>query len=377
MYDVIVIGLGAMGSAAACALARGRRRVLGLDRFTPPHTLGSSHGRTRIIREAYFEHPLYVPLVRRALECWRELERASGRTLLRQTGGISIGPEDGVLVRGVLASAREHGIPHRVLSAAGVRRLYPVLQPLDGMVGVVEDRAGVLFAEACLTTMLALAARAGAELHTDEPVSGWHVERGGEAPVRVTTDRGEYAARQLVIAAGSWTPSLVPELAPALTVTRQVIHWFEPAAHAASLAPDQCPVTLWEYAPDRMFYTLPDFGDGVKVGVHTDREVTDPEHADRRSHPQQAARVIDLLRRFMPHAKGRLAESQVCLYTNTPDLHFVVDFHPAHGEVLVLSPCSGHGFKFASVIGEVAAELLATGGSRFDLSAFRVERLGA
>src|SRR5688572_18927812 len=246
-----------MGSACLDALARTKRRVLGIDRFTPPHALGSSHGRTRIIREAYFEHPAYVPIVRRAFDLWRDLERAAGRPLYTRTRGINIGPEDGMLVRGARASAEAFGVPHRVLPAAGVHREFPGLQPLDDMVGVVEERAGVLFPEECIAALHARAARAGAELRCGEAVVGWKAAGDG---VRVFTASAEYRAAQIVLAGGAWMRTLVPELANVLTVVRQPIQWFEPSVHAEEFAPARCPVALWEYAPDSFFYTLPDFG---------------------------------------------------------------------------------------------------------------------
>jgi sarcosine oxidase len=371
-YDVIVVGLGAMGSATLHTLARAGHRVLGVDRFAPPHALGSSHGRTRIIREAYFEHPAYVPLVRRAFDLWRELERASGRVLFVRTGGITIGPEDGTLVRGARASAELHGVPHRVLSAAAVHRQFPGLQPLDDMVGVLEERAGVLFPEFCIGTLLAAAATHGADVRLNEPVVAWEESNGG---VHVRTTSGDHRGAQLVIAGGAWTRQLVPELGPVLSVDRQPSHWFEPASHAEELGAARCPVTLWEYGAGRVFYTIPDFGDGVKVAVHYEGHTVDPDRVERHTLPDEDAHATDLLRRFLPHAKGHLRGSQVCLYTNTPDRHFIVDRHPAHAErVLVVSACSGHGFKFATVIGEIAAELLTTGSSRHDVAMFGVGR---
>ena len=376
-YDVIVAGMGAMGSASVDALARSgprgkRRRVLGIDRFSPPHGLGSSHGRTRIIREAYFEHPAYVPIVRRAFDLWRELERDAGRTLYTKTRGITLGPEDGMLVRGARASAEKFLVPHRVLSAAGVTRNFPGLQPRDDMVGVVEERAGVLFPEQCIAAMLQRAERAGAELKRDEVVVAWEDTGDG---VIVRTALGEYRAAHLVISGAAWMPTLVPELAPTLRVERQPIHWFVPASRPEEFSAARCPVTLWEYAPDRVFYTLPDFGDGVKAAVHYEGTSVDPDRVDRSTSAEEDAYAADLLRRFMPHAKGQLRESQVCLYTNTPDLHFIIDRHPAHAErVVVVSACSGHGFKFATAIGEIVADLVEGSKPRFDLEMFRMTR---
>jgi sarcosine oxidase len=372
-YDVIVVGLGAMGSASLYTLAHApSRRVLGIDRFAPPHSLGSSHGRTRIIREAYFEHPAYVPIVRRAFDLWREMEKRCGKPLYTKTRGITLGPENGTLVRGARESAETFQVPHRVLSAAGVRQHFPGLQPLDDMVGVVEDRAGVLFPEECIATMIAGAERAGADVRRDEVVTGWEAASDG---VRVMTASGEYRATQLVISGGAWMRALVPDLAPVLKVVRQPIHWFVPASHAEEFSAAHCPVTLWEYAPNRVFYTLPDFGDGVKAAVHYEGQPVDPDHVDRRTSAAEDAQVTDLLRRFMPHATGPVRESQVCLYTNTPDLHFIIDVHPEHpSNVVVVSACSGHGFKFASAIGEIVRDLLDGTKPRFDLSMFRMAR---
>jgi sarcosine oxidase len=371
VYDAIVVGLGAMGSASLHALATSGTRVLGIDRFAPPHSLGSSHGRTRIIREAYFEHPAYVPIVRRAFDLWRDLERDSGKQLYVKTRGLNIGPEDGVLVRGARASAEAFNVPHRVLSATGIHRHFPGLHPLDDMVGVLEDRAGVLFPEECIATLLVGAARAGADVRTEDAVLAW---TAGASGVEVATSGGIYRAAQLVLSAGAWLPRLVPELAPFLTVVRQPIHWFEPT-QPDEYSAAKCPVTLWEFGSGHFFYTLPDFGDGVKAGVHYEGQRVDPDNVDRRTSSDEDAQVTDLLRRFMPHAKGHLRDSQVCLYTNTPDLHFVIDMHPAHPtQVAVVSACSGHGFKFATAIGEIVRDMLAGTAPRYDLSMFRMNR---
>ena len=360
-----------MGSASLHALATAGKRVLGLDRFAPPHSLGSSHGRTRIIREAYFEHPAYVPIVRRAFDLWRDLERASGKQLYVKTRGLNIGPEDGVLVRGARASAEAFHVPHRVLSAAGIHRHFPGLQPLDDMVGVLEERAGVLFPEVCIATLLAGASKTGAEVRADDAVLAWKADENG---VQVATSGGLYHAEQLVLSAGAWMPRLVPELAPSLTVVRQPIHWFEPT-QPDEYSSAKCPVTLWEFGGGHFFYTLPDFGDGVKAGVHYEGQPVDPNNVNRHTTAEEDAQVTDLLRRFMPRAKGHLRDSQVCLYTNAPDLHFIIDMHPAHANrVAVVSACSGHGFKFATAIGEVVRDMLAGVSPRYDLSMFRMTR---
>lgn len=370
-HDVIVVGAGAMGSAAAWCLAREGARVLAIDRWDPPHARGSSHGRSRIIREAYYEHPGYVPLVRRAYELWGEIERESGRVLLRRTGGLMIGPPAGSLVTGARLSAETHALPHEVLSAAEIRDRFPGLSPASDMVGILEPRAGSLDPEACVATMLDLARHHGAEVRTGERVARWRAERGS---VTVVTDRGHHRARSLVLAAGAWLPSLAAELHLPLTVERQLLFWFEPVARDGRYAPGAAPVALWEYAPDRFFYTFPDFGDGVKMGIHHEGEIVDPDAPIAPPREDEAERARSLVRRFLPGAAGRLRESVACLYTDTPDFHFLIDRHPEHDEVILASPCSGHGFKFAPAVGEILAALALSRPPRVDLSLFSLSR---
>ena len=372
-FDVIVVGLGAMGSATVRELAARGARVLGLERFRTPHALGSTHGRSRIIREAYFEHPLYVPLVRRAYEKWEELARLAGRELFVRTGGLMIGPPDGVLVAGALRSACEHAIDHELLDHDAMAARYPQFRLERGWVALLERRAGLLLPEACIEAALALASAGGAELHADEPVVRW--EAGG-GRVRATTARGSYEARRLVLAGGAWMPELLGGLAP-LEVERQMLHWFEPAAHRERFRPAQCPIALWEHEPGHLFATFTDLGDGVKAGIHHEGEPTSPMTVRRTITPDEDAMVRALVARLLPGAAGRQLESRVCMYTNTPDGDFVIDRHPMHDEVTVLSPCSGHGFKFASAIGEIAADLALDGACRFDLEPFRLARFAA
>src|SRR5438552_11054055 len=228
-----------MGSAAARALARRGRRVVGLDRFRPPHTLGSSHGRSRIIREAYFEHPVYVPLVQRAYELWAELEREAGGPLLRVTGGLMAGPPGGILLDGARRSARAHHLPHEELSADEIRRRFPAFTPEPETVGLLEPRAGVLFPEACVQAALDGAAREGALLVHDDEVRAWAADGAG---VRVTSRTGSWSAAHVVLAAGPWLSRLAPV---PLAVERQTSYWFAPRRHAASCAPESGPIAMW------------------------------------------------------------------------------------------------------------------------------------
>jgi sarcosine oxidase len=365
-YDVAVVGLGAMGSHTALELATRGRRVLGIDRHRPPHTLGSTHGRTRIIREAYFEEPLYVPIVQRAYDLWRRLEERSGARLLTVTGGLMLGASDSEVVVGARASAVEHDLPYEELSARQVRERFPAYAVPDEHEAILEPRAGFLEPEAAVEATLALAAAAGAELRFDEPV----LELEGNA---LRTARGTYVADRVVVAAGPWLPELVPGLAALFTAARQPLLWLDPQ-EPALFTPERFPVFVWEWKPGWAFYGFPDVGDGFKVAVHHHGEATTPDTVDRGLRPDDEEAIRELVRRFFPAGDGELREFAVCLYTNTPDEHFVIDRLPDDERVLVASPCSGHGFKFAPAVGEILADLATGESPRFDLAPFALRR---
>jgi sarcosine oxidase len=367
-YDVIIVGLGAVGSSAAYHLARQGQRVLGLDRFRPPHSLGSSHGRSRIIREAYFEHPLYVPLVQGAYARWADIERESNRRLLVTTGGLMLGHPEGTLVRGARTSAVTHGLAYEELGSDQIRRRFPAFHPDDDVAGIFEPRAGVLAPEECIGVMLDLAARRGAALHYDEPAEQWAVS-GGEVTVR--TKDASYRAGRLILAAGAWMAGELPGVRLHLLVERQVLFWFEPKEPEVFSA-DRCPIFIWEWEPDRYFYGFPDVGDGVKVALHHQGEPADPNAPRRAAGEDEEERIRGLLERFLPGANGPLLDSAVCLYTNSRDGHFLIDRHPRHPEVLLASPCSGHGFKFVSLLGELLAAMTLGQSVPYDLSPFRL-----
>jgi len=358
-----------MGSASAYHFARRGSRVLGLDRFTPPHEFGSSHGETRIIREAYFEDPAYVPIVQRAYVLWDELEEVSGLRLRVETSGLMIGPPDGTLVRGAKASGDVHRLPYEWLESREVARRFPALAPRGDMVAVWEPRAGVLFPEGCVRAHLSLAARAGAELRTDEPVVGWQADGLG---FEVVTSKGRYRASRLVLAANAWLDRLLPGVRLPLTVTRQLLFWFAPRANPAHFEPGRLPVYIWETEPDRFFYGFPAFEGEVKVAPHGGGQVSDPDTLDRVVREEEVEAMRSRLAACMPDAAGRYLRAVACMYANTSDGHFVIDRHPGHPEVLILSACSGHGFKFSSAIGEITAQVLLDGGTPHDLSLFRL-----
>jgi sarcosine oxidase len=369
--DVIVAGLGAMGSMASLALARRGRKVIGLDARHPPHTLGSSHGRSRIIREAYYESPAYVPLVQRAYQGWAALERDSGQALFRRTGGLMIGPPDGTLVRGARESAERHRLPFELLESDAIRRRFTAFAPEPGTVGLLEPRAGILFPEACIAAALRRAAAVGADLRLDQEVTGWS---GGAGPIRVETTSGTLTADRLVLAVGPW---LVPRLAGldlGLVTERQVACWLDTEGRP-EFGADRMPVFIWEWAMERFFYGLPDTGDGLKLARHHEGASVAAATVDRAVSAADIEPVLGLAARHLPGASPRIRESAVCLYTNTRDRHFVLGAHPAEPRVILVSPCSGHGFKFASAIGDVVADLVIEGHTRFDLTPFQPSRL--
>jgi sarcosine oxidase len=366
-YDVVVCGLGAMGSAALWQLARRGVRVLGVERHAPGHDLGSSHGLTRIIRLGYFEHPSYVPLLRRSYALWRELEAAAGRPLLHITGIAEIGPPDGALVQGTLASSKLHALPHDVLAAGELMRRFPAFRVPSDHVGVVQPDGGFLEVEPALAALIALASASGAEVRSHECVRA--IEPGGGG-VRIVTDRGAVDAASVIVAAGAWAKSLLPALP--LRVTREAMAWFEPV-DAAPLSPGRFPVFILESRHGMHYGIPPHGGAGVKVAKHHHRDETvDPERYDRTIHPGDEALIRGMLAEHVPAANGRMVAAKTCLYTMTPDGDFIID--RLLGNIVVASPCSGHGFKFAPVIGEVLAELALNGMTQHDISRFRLAR---
>lgn len=372
-YDAIVVGLGGMGSAALYHLARRGVRVLGLEQFEPLHVRGSSHGDSRIIRETYFEHPLYVPLVQRAHELWRDLEAASGKSLMTIHGGLMIGPRDGSVVTGTLASAREHGLPHEVLSAGEVKRRYPPFEIRGDAVAVFDPRAGYLDPESCMRAHLELASGAGAETRFSERVLSW---KAGDGGVSVVTAVGMYEAEKLLFSTGAWTGSVTKELELPLAIERQTLFWFDPPSPAADYESRRFPIYAYEFKPGVICYGFPELEKGVKASVMHDGEiVASPDSVNRDVGDLDLQPLRAALRGVLPAlARSTVRSSTTCLFTNTPDHDFVIDLHPAHPNVVIASPCSGHGFKFASAIGEVVADLLTKGAARFDLAPFRIGR---
>lgn len=383
-YDVIVLGVGAMGSATCSALARRGHRVLGIERFDVPHALGSSGGQSRLIRLAYYEHPDYVPLLERAYAAWDELAERAGVQVLYRTGVAYFGPPAGHLIAGVLRSVAEHGVPCERLELAEAARRFPQFRVPESFAALFEPEAGLVLCERAISAYAEEALRAGARIRARERVVEWSAGADG---VRVRTDRGSYQADQLVITAGAWAPALMRDLGVELRVTRQVIAWVwpdDPASFEIGTFP------CWAIQDDApgfagIYYGFPLLpagrfaGEcGIKLAHHFLGETADPESLEREPRPADEADFRPALERYLPAAAtAPTLAAKVCMYTATPDEHFVVDRHPLHERLTVGCGFSGHGFKFASVIGEALADLAVERRSELPIGFLSLARFAA
>jgi sarcosine oxidase len=372
--DVIVLGTGGVGSAAAYHLAKRGAKVLGIDQFPGGHDRGSSHGETRVIRQAYFEHSDYVPLLLRAYELWRELEAASGVDLLYQVGLLQVGPPEGQVVRGVLEAARRHGLAVDSLSRTQTERRFPGFRVPEDSVAAFEPAAGYLRVERCVLAHLAAAKQQGAELRFGVTARQWSADDSG---VRVTTDAGTFSAARLVITAGPWAPRLLADLGIPLHIRRKHLYWF-PVSNPAYHESGGCPTYLYEL-PQGVFYGFPQIDElGLKVAEHSGGAVIDDPANDPR--PLDAAdlsRVEAFLSTYLPGVGRPMQRRSVCFYTMSPDEHFLVDRHPRRENVFFVAGLSGHGFKFTSVLGEALADLALDSKTRLPINFLSLARFSS
>ena len=386
--NTVVVGLGAMGSATAYQLAKRGASVVGLDRYAPPHTHGSTHGETRVTRTAIGEGEEYSPFALRSHELWREIERETGTDLLTLTGGLIISSSSAqaeVHVPGFLpttiAAARRYGIPHEVLDAAEIRRRYPPFRVADEETGYFEPGAGFVRPERSVAAQLLLAQRHGANLRLGEEALEVRAEGAGAV---VRTAAAEYQAEQVVLTAGPWLPELLaPEYARHFSVTRQVLYWFAARDSIEPFLPDRFPIFIWEPAglPEAIygFPAIDGAAGGVKIAPGTYGERVNPDEVSEAVTDAEIAAMYRLVERCFPGIGPRCVKATTCLYTVTPDAGFVIDRHPEHPQIVLVSPCSGHGFKHSAAIGEAVAEWVTEGKSRLDLAPFalgRFERSG-
>ena len=372
-YDAIVLGAGGVGSAAMYELARRGVRVLGIDRFNPPHDRGSTHGQSRAIRQAYFEHPAYVPLLLESYRLWRELELQSGQSLLHEVGVLEVGPTDRIVVPGVLLAATEYNLLIEQLVATEIERRWPGMRVPESLVGVLDPRGGYLFVEDCVRAHLQVAEAAGAMLLVDTEVYDWNAS---EHEVRVRTSAGEFAAARLVISAGAWASDLLKDLQIGLTVRRKSLFWFETNSAKYDVT-SGFPVFLFEL-PAGTFYGFPKLDPrGVKVAEHSGgTTIANPLIVDRAIDLTEERNLRDFLAACLPEVSSRVTDHAVCLYTMSPDENFIVDRHPLHANVVFAAGLSGHGFKFAPVLGRALAELALDGKTRLPIDFLSLGRFG-
>ena len=370
--DVVVVGVGGMGSAAAYHLARRGYDVVGLERFDIPHSRGSSHGLTRIIRRPQYEDPAYVPLVRRAYELWDELDAIHSRRLLHRVGSVDVGPDDGESVyAGSKRACEVHDIGHDDLTGATLNERFAGYEFPASYRAIHQSEGGFLHCEQCTVAHVEAAHEHGAAIRAREAVQEWTAD---EAGVTVHTDRGEYVADRMIVTAGAWTGALLPSLSPLLQPERQVLGWFQPT-EPALFEPERFPVFVAE-VEEGHFYGFPTYGiPGFKIGKYNHREETGaPSELDREPDREDERLLRAFTERYVPKAAGPTMRLSTCLFTNTPDEDFLLDVHPEYENVVVGAGFSGHGFKFASVVGEILADLAVDGETPHAIDPFRIAR---
>jgi sarcosine oxidase len=372
-FDAIVLGVGSMGSAACSFLAERGHRVLGIEQFDIPHEMGSHSGQSRLIRRAYFEHPDYIPLLDRAYENWRTLEKRTGAQVYFRTGLVYFGEPTDPIMKGVHASARKYKIGVRTLSESETTAKYPQFSLPSHYERLEEPDAGFVTPERCILLFTEQALRHGATILTKTRVLDWTRDARG---IRVRTSGGEFSCRKLVITAGPWAGTVIPALSKILHVTRQVVAWITPKEWEP-FAIGRFPCWI---ADD--FYGVPvlpasAFGGpiGLKVARHHPGDVSNPDHLNRVPTAEEEQEIVDAVHRFLPEAYGGTHVMKVCMYTNTPDQHFILDYLPGFDkDVVIAAGFSGHGFKFSSVVGEIIADLAMTGGTSLPIGFLSADR---
>ncbi len=383
-YDVIVVGLGAMGSAASYQLAKSGARVLGIDRYEPPHIYGSTHGDTRITRLAIGEGAEYVPLVVRSHELWREIEKEVGYELLNQCGGLIMGVHSNQGQHGIndflnqtIESAKQYGIGHEELTTEQITSRFPEFNLVGSEDGYYEPDAGFLRPEKCVQANLELAKKYGGKINVGEQVLSFE-DNGGF--VQVKTDKATYTAKKLIISAGSWVNDFLNDHAETFKVYRQVLYWFDLKDKATYETYNKLPVFIWEFGggADDFIYGFPAVdgaSGGLKVATEEYTAETTPEQTKREVTKEEIDKMYEkYIKDRLPGLDRACVKAAACLYTVTPDHGFVIDYHPEHKNVIIASPCSGHGFKHSAAIGEVLSQLATTGKSDIDVGAFALNR---
>ncbi|WP_158738282.1 N-methyl-L-tryptophan oxidase [Alteribacillus sp. YIM 98480] len=373
-YDVIIVGAGSMGTAAGYFLTKQHQRVLMIDQYAVPNRYGSHHGETRMLRFGYGQGEKYVTLVKAAYELWMELEKQTNKKLFYNTGALMVGAEDSEFVEESVNSSIKHHLPYIKLSAEEIMKRWPGMQIPDDYIGCYDPLSGFLLSEECVLAYKELAVENGADIIENQKVQHLDI---GENKVKVHTKTGTFTASKLVITAGAWLSSMVEDLNIPFHVKRKVFGWFIPN-EGDRYAYEHFPSVVFDTNKYGHFYGFPDFkGKGVKVGRHDQGELCEADTVNRSfgAYQEDEAYLRNFLGSFLPEANGELREGQVCMYSNTPDSDFVIDFHPEHDNVVLAGGFSGHGFKFASVVGSILADLVTKEKTSHDISFFNLERL--
>ena len=373
-YDCIVVGIGGMGSATLYELRRRGKNVLGIEQFDLAHENGSSHGSTRIIRLAYYEHPSYVPIMKRGYELWSDLEQLSNTKLLHTTGSIDIGPEESIVFKGSKESCELHNLPYDVLNGREISSRFPGYQLDAEMMSVFQPEGGFLEPEKCINSFVDMACEMGAELHTGERVISWEVVNSKTVIVR--TNCGEYETENLVFASGAWTGKLLPDLESKVVAERQVMGWFD-VGSTNEFNPENFPVFNL-LVPEGRYYGFPQHDiPGFKIGLyHHLYEKVDPDNLDRSVVTSTDEEVLRrCVSKYFPMADNAMIQAKVCMFTNSPDEHFIIDRLPQLSNVYVAAGFSGHGFKYCSVVGEILASMVENQRLDYDIDMFGLDRL--
>ncbi|MBB6448251.1 monomeric sarcosine oxidase [Geomicrobium halophilum] len=372
-YDVIVVGAGSMGMAAGYYLTRQGAKTLLIDAFDPPHTNGSHHGDTRIIRHAYGEGREYVPLALRAQTLWNELQQEVDETIFKKTGVLGFGPEGSAFIDEAIASSKQYSLPLELLDAGEVNKRWPGIKLPEGYKGCFEPESGVLYSENCIRAYRQLATKNNATILTNTPAKDIEIY---EDSVSITTEQDTYTAKKLIISAGAWNEKVLSNLGLDIPLqpTRQTTTWFDsdPSLYESDVFP-----AFFVDMPSGVYYGFPSFdGCGLKIGRHDIGQKTEPAYVNREYgiYPEDENYGREFLERYMPEAAGKLKRGIACIYTRTPDEHFIVDLYPQHSHVTIAAGFSGHGFKFASVIGEILSQLALDGNTEHDISIFSITR---
>lgn len=371
-YDVIVIGVGGMGSAASYHLAKRGYNVLGLEQFDIPHEKSSNHGVTRIIRKAYFENPAYVPLLHRAYELWEILQEENDRTLLHLHGSITAGTPEDENFTGAIQACEEHDLPYEILSSDKLTNRFPAYQLPESFKGVYQPDGGFLASDRCLIAHVEETFENGGEIHTREKVLNWDVTSSG---VQVNTEHNEYTADRLIISAGPWAQELIDDLQGLATPERQVLGWLQPK-QSSHFTPDNFPI-FTVTVDEGPFYGFPVFETpGFKIGCHHHlKQDTTPETLDETPRPEDERHLRSVAEKYFPTGAGPTMRLSTCMYTNSPDEQFIIDTHPNYSEVVIAAGFSGHGYKFCSVVGEILADLAIQGQTEHPIDLFSFDRL--